>query len=64
MDIAPEFARQIGDGSEDPVRNYLTLDAGEPDLHLIQPRRVGRSEVKMNVRMVSEKPFDELGFVS
>ena len=39
------------------------LDA-KPDLDLIEPRRIGRSEVEFDVGVVLEKLFDLLGFVS
>jgi hypothetical protein len=34
VDVASEFASQIGNGGEDAARDKLAFDLGEPDLDL------------------------------
>jgi len=37
VDVASEFASQVGNRSEDAARDDLTFDLGEPDLDLVEP---------------------------
>ena len=39
--VAHDFAMEVGLGFEDATCNKIPLDFGEPDLDLIEPRRVG-----------------------
>ena len=50
-DVAHEFSLEVGDGSEYAARDDVALDLAEPQLDLVEPRGVGRSEVQMNLRM-------------
>ena len=38
VDVASEFASQVGNRGEDAARDDLAFDLGEPDLDLIEPR--------------------------
>jgi hypothetical protein len=40
---------QISNGSEQAARDDIALDLGKPQLHLIQPRRVDRGDVKAHL---------------
>ena len=62
-DVASDLAREVWDRCEDPTREEVALDLGKPELHLIQPGRVGRREVQMDARMGLEKRLDALGLV-
>ena len=45
VDVVIDFLDQFLDAAKRPPTNGLLRNAVEPDLHLIQPRRIGRSEV-------------------
>ena len=62
-DIAHEFFGQVLDGGEDAARDHIAFDLGEPELHLIQPRRVGRREMQMHLRMGLQELGDPPGLV-
>jgi len=47
VDVATELASHIRHGSENAARNDLAFDLGEPDLDLVEPRGIGRGEVKL-----------------
>src|SRR5688500_7867891 len=59
-DVAADLASEIGDGGEDAAGNDVTLDLGEPELDLVEPGRVGRSEVKTDVGVMSEEVANAL----
>src|SRR6266566_143049 len=63
VDVASEFASQVGNRGEDAARDDLAFDLGEPDLDLIEPRRVSGREVKPDSRMLLEELADRLSFV-
>src|ERR1035437_9466755 len=63
VDVASEFASQVGDRGEDAARNDLAFDLGEPDLDLVEPGRVSGREVKPDPRMLLEELADRLSFV-
>ena len=46
-DVLHDLALQIRDRREDAARDDVALDLGETELDLIQPRRVGGSEVQL-----------------
>jgi hypothetical protein len=46
----------VRDRSEDAACDNATLDFGEPDLDLIEPRRVSRREVESNARVAIHEP--------
>jgi len=50
-DVSQQLSLQIRDGSEYASRDDIAFDLAEPQLDLIQPRRVGRSEVQVNFGM-------------
>ena len=41
VDVAAEFASQVGNRGEDAARDDLAFDLGEPDLDLVEPGRIG-----------------------
>ncbi len=47
-DVAHELSLQIGDRSEDAARGTVAFDLGEPQLDLVEPRRIGPVEVHMD----------------
>src|SRR5258708_6489299 len=63
-DVSQELSFQIRDGSEYASRDDVALDLAEPQLDLIQPRRVGRSEVQMNFGMHRQEVRDRPALVS
>src|SRR6202049_1906145 len=63
-DVSQELSLQIGDGSEYASRDDVALDLAEPQLDLIQPRRVGRSEMQMNLGMRRQEVRDRPTLVS
>ena len=52
IDVAAEFASQVGNRGEDTARDDLAFDLSEPDLDLIEPGRVSGREVKPDSRML------------
>jgi hypothetical protein len=44
-DVAQELSLQVSQGSEYSSCDDVTIDLAEPQLDLIQPGRIGRSEV-------------------
>jgi hypothetical protein len=63
VDVAPEFASQIRDRGENAAGDDLAFDLGEPDLDLVEPKRIRRGEVKLYARMLLKKVANQLGFV-
>src|SRR5467141_1785480 len=63
-DVSQELSFQIRDGSEYASRDDVALDLAEPQLDLIQPRRVGRSEVQVNLGMHRQEVRDRPALVS
>jgi hypothetical protein len=49
VDVASEFANQVGNGGEAAARDKLAFDLREPDLDLIEPGRVTTREVKLDI---------------
>jgi hypothetical protein len=37
VDVASEFASQVGNRGKDAARDDLAFDLGEPDLYLVEP---------------------------
>ncbi len=56
IDVAGQLARQIGHRGKDTADDDVSLQLREPELHLIQPRRVGRCEMKLRPLTVSLHP--------
>ena len=55
LDIASDFASKVRSGSEDAAGEQIALNFGEPDFELIEPGRVSRGVVELNVRMKGEE---------
>jgi len=62
-DVAHELAREIAHGGENAAGDHVSLDLGEPVLDLIEPGRVGRGEVQMDVGVRGEELADAGGLV-
>jgi hypothetical protein len=54
-DIASNFAGEVSFGREDATGDQVSLNFGEPDFELIEPRRVSRGVRELNVGMGSEE---------
>jgi hypothetical protein len=54
-DVAHEFALEVGGGREDATVDEVALDLTEPQLDLVEPRRVGRCEVQLDLRVQGEE---------
>ncbi len=54
-DVLRDLALQIRDRREDAAREDVALDLGEPELDLIQPRRVRGREVQLHTAMLGEE---------
>src|SRR5260370_39580236 len=63
-DVSHELSLQIRDGSEYASGDDVALDLAEPQLHLIEPRRVGRREVQVNFGMHCQEVQDRFALVS
>src|ERR1700721_3475237 len=62
-DVAQELSPQVRDGSEYPSGDDVAVDLAEPQLDLIQPGRVGRSEVQVNFGMHRQEVRDRPALV-
>src|SRR5258706_6657321 len=54
-DVAEDLAGKVPHRIEDAAVDQVALDLGEPQLHLIEPRAVGRREVESDVWILLEK---------
>jgi hypothetical protein len=63
VDVAPEFASQVGNRGEDAAGDDIAFDLGEPDLDPVKPGRVSGREVKVDSRMLLEELTDRRSFV-
>ena len=63
-DVSQELSFQIRNGSEYASGDDVALDFAEPQLDLIQPRRVGRSEVQANLGKHRQEIHDRPALVS
>ena len=63
IDVAAQFPSQIVDRSEDAAGDDFPFDLAEPEFDLIQRRRIGRREVKLDARMGGQEFPDGLGLV-
>lgn len=55
--------REYLSSSEHPARDYLPLDAGKPDVDLLQPGGGSWSEVELHLGMLVEELLDLFGLV-
>lgn len=63
-DVAHEFLVEILDVGEDPSRDHVALDAGEPVLDLVEPGRVGGRVVHRHVGVLGEEVRHGLSLVA
>jgi hypothetical protein len=63
VDVAAKLASQIKNRSEHTTSDHVAFDFGEPDLDLIEPRRIGRCEVQPYLGMRLQKISNGLGLV-
>ena len=63
LDIASNFAGQVGFGSKDAAGDQIALNFGEPDFDLIEPGRVSRGVMELNIGMSGEELRHGLGLV-
>ena len=63
-DIAHDLAVEVGLGFEDAACNEVSLDLGEPDLDLIEPRGIGRGVMEFDVGMGAQKALNGCSFMS
>ena len=64
VDISAKLSRQVGDGREDAACNDVTLNFGEPEFNLVEPRGIRWGEVKAYARIVLQKLPHVRGLVS
>ena len=62
-DVSTNLASEIGHGREDAAREQVAFDLGEPEFDLVEPRRIRRGEMKVDVRMFQEERAHGLGLV-
>ena len=62
-DVSHEFLCEIVDEGEDAACNDVAFDLGEPDFDLIEPGRIGRSVVNLNLGMRSKELLNASGFM-
>jgi len=62
--ILHDLALEIRLGSKDSPGDDIALDLGEPDLHLVQPGRVGGCVVNLNRTIGLQELIHPFGFVS
>ena len=62
--ISNQFSDQILDGGKDTSGDHVAFDLGKPEFDLVQPRRIGRGEMELDVGMFFEKPLHLSGFVN
>ena len=57
-DVFNKLSPQVSHRLEHPARNDVALDLGKPELDLVEPGGIGRSEVQVNFRMAIQKVVD------
>ena len=62
-DVTTNLAREVRDRGEDAAREQIAFDLRKPEFDLIEPGRVGRREMQMDVRVREEKGPHGLGLV-
>ena len=63
-DRAHDLLVEVGLGFEDAACNEVSLDLGEPDLDLIEPRGIGRGVMELDVGMGAQKSLNGCSFMS
>ena len=62
-DVTDQLCGKVADGSENSARDDISLNFGKPDLHLIEPTRIGRSVVEAKRGIFLEELENLLGFM-
>ena len=62
-DVAHELSLEIGERGKHAACDHVALDLSEPQLDLVEPGRIGRGVMQMQVGMLDEKRIDALGLV-
>lgn len=63
-DVAHELLVQVLERGENAAADDVALDAREPVLDLVEPRRVGGRVVNPHVRVFGQEGLDQLGLVA
>jgi hypothetical protein len=58
--VAKDLSAEIVHGGKNTPGNDLPLDLGEPNLDLVQPRRVGGGKVNVDLGITRRELVDEL----
>jgi hypothetical protein len=62
-DVPTSFPREVGDRGEDAPGEQIPFDLGEPELDLIEPRRIRGREVQPHVGVRDQEGPHRLRFV-
>jgi len=62
-DVSSNLAREVRNGREDSTCDDIALDLGEPQFNLVEPGRVRRREVNVDLGTVIEEVADALGLM-
>lgn len=62
-DVSHELSLQIRYGSEHTTGDHVAPDLGNPQFDLVEPGRVSRGEMQMNVGVLYEERIDLLSLV-
>ena len=62
-DVSHELSLQVRDGSEYAAGDDVAFDLTEPQLDLVQPRRVGGREVQVNLGVRRQEVLDRCALV-
>ena len=63
-DVTKDFSSEIVDGGKNAAGDDLSLDLGEPDFDLVEPRRIGGCNMEVDLGMTGQEIVDELSFMS
>src|SRR6476660_133307 len=63
-DVTHDFLGEICLGFEDAACNEVSLDLGEPNFDLIEPRGIGRGVMELDIGMGAQKPLNSCSFMS
>ena len=60
-DVPHQLSPQVGNRGEDAAGDDVTLDLGEPQFDLVEPGRVSRRKVQVDVGVAIQKLGDLVG---